>query len=341
MKVSTIVRAVGLLALVLGLLSWATTLSASNDLPPNANTIVPAVRCDPGSSSSSTASSDASSSSTASSDASSSSLDTTFGGIQFVSYDPCSSSSSSSYSDRSHSSSDSSHSDRSHSDSSYSDRSHSDSDRSHSSSSSSSSDAPCVPAYSYLIRQIGYDPKQSSKVVLAVPPCSSSSSSSSSSASSSSSSSSVASSSSSSSASSSSASSVPTKRSINLVPIGNPGDSMNTNDGFANIPPGDLPDGSRWGAYRPDLDSLPRGSFTLRGDGDHLIAVVVQDPNTNPVYSFNSPVQVCFTLSAAEVQAAGGAQNLSIQQWIGSAWVTVPLTITPGTNNFCTSVTQF
>ena len=116
---------------------------------------------------------------------------------------------------------------------------------------------------------------------------------------------------------------------------------MNITDGSASVPAGDLPNGSRWTAYRPDETGLPRGSFALRGDGDRLMAVVVQDQNTNPVYSFASPVQVCFTLSAAEVQAAGGAQNLTMQEWNGSGWVDVTLTATPGTTTFCTSVTSF
>lgn len=128
------------------------------------------------------------------------------------------------------------------------------------------------------------------------------------------------------------------------VPIGASGDAQSFFDGSANIPPNALPNGDGWVIYRPDPAGLPRGTFTMRGGGDRLLAVIVEDANGNPVYSFNGLITVCLNASTAEVMNGSGLSGIMLEMWNGSMWASVPITsITPTSDGyrFCTQVSSF
>lgn len=111
-------------------------------------------------------------------------------------------------------------------------------------------------------------------------------------------------------------------------------------DSTITIPGGVVPDNSTYSVYRPRMNSLPTGTFTIRGDGDHIVSVIVTGPDGKSITSFSTNITICFNLSAAEVAAAGGPGNVTIQ-WFNSTtgkWETLTTTQTPGTNQFCVSV---
>jgi len=128
------------------------------------------------------------------------------------------------------------------------------------------------------------------------------------------------------------------------VPIGASGDAQSFFEGSANIPQNVLPNGYGWVIYRPDPAGLPRGTFTMRGGGDRLLAVIVEDANGNRVYSLNGLITVCLNASTAEVVNGSGLSGITLQMWNGSIWVNVPMTsVTPTATGyqFCTMVLRF
>jgi len=128
------------------------------------------------------------------------------------------------------------------------------------------------------------------------------------------------------------------------VPIGASGDAQSFFDGSANIPQNALPNGYGWVIYRPDPAGLPRGTFTMRGGGDRLLAVIVEDANGNRVYSFNGLITVCMNASNSEVMNGSGLSGITLQMWNGSIWVNVPITSITTTATgyqFCTQVSSF
>ncbi len=124
--------------------------------------------------------------------------------------------------------------------------------------------------------------------------------------------------------------------------LGSAGGSFSSPGGDATItfPPGLAPNGSTVLVGRPNLNSLPTGSFRVGGDGDHRVSVQVFGPDGKPITSFSQNIQICFNLTAAEVAAAGGAGNITID-WFNSAtgkWEKQTTTAGALPNQFCISV---
>jgi hypothetical protein len=130
--------------------------------------------------------------------------------------------------------------------------------------------------------------------------------------------------------------------------VGTTGGSLDSpgSDATVTVPSNTVPDDTTLSISQPYPNGLPRGTFVLRGDGDHLDAVSFTDANGNPITSFSGNVTLCFNLTPDEVANAGGAQNLSIQLWNGGSWVTVPMTATAPvlpatTTQVCTQFSSF
>jgi hypothetical protein len=102
-------------------------------------------------------------------------------------------------------------------------------------------------------------------------------------------------------------------------------------DATITIPAGVVADASPVTCGQPYQNGLTRGTFVLRGAGDHWDAVSFTDANGNPIKSFSGNITFCFNLAAGEIASAGGAQNLAIQIWNGTNWVTVPVTVSAPT----------
>jgi len=103
-----------------------------------------------------------------------------------------------------------------------------------------------------------------------------------------------------------------------------------------------VPNGSSVTIGQANLNSLPpTGGFRA---GNLVFSIQVTGPDGKPITTFSSPIQICFTLSAGDVAAAGGLPV--VIQWFNSAtgkWESQTTTSTagPGTNTtVCTSVSH-
>lgn len=127
---------------------------------------------------------------------------------------------------------------------------------------------------------------------------------------------------------------------IDCVPIGSPGGNTNAGNDTAMVPPGSAPDGSTIAMFRPPLNGLPTGSFRTYGDG--LRAVIITGPNGNSITTLNSPITICFTLTAVLVNQAEGPGNIVIEWWNTAKGLWQALPTRPGSTpfQFCASTSQ-
>jgi hypothetical protein len=100
--------------------------------------------------------------------------------------------------------------------------------------------------------------------------------------------------------------------------------------------PGVLTDGTKITIGRPYPNGLPKPSFKVVGDGDHLIGLELTDANGKPITSVTGNVTICFNLSASEIANAYPA--LTMQMWDGGKWVTLNATLNTSTGKFCATV---
>lgn len=127
---------------------------------------------------------------------------------------------------------------------------------------------------------------------------------------------------------------------IDCAPIGSPGGGGAFANSAATVPPGSVPDGSTIAMFRSPLNGLPTGTF--RTFGNNLASLIITGPNGNPIINPSSPVMICFTLTADQVNDAGGAGNIVIEWWNTAKGLWQALATTPGSapNQFCTSASQ-
>jgi hypothetical protein len=128
------------------------------------------------------------------------------------------------------------------------------------------------------------------------------------------------------------------------APVGAAGGTFTNGPASVTFPANSVPNGSMLTISQVNQSQLPgTGGFRL---GSVVYQFSMTGPDGKPITTFSPPIQVCFTLSAAEIAALGGVTNqgnLAIQ-WFNSAtgkWETQTTTQTTGTNQFCTTVSHF
>ncbi|MBI4789756.1 MAG: hypothetical protein HY782_22215 [Chloroflexi bacterium] len=94
-------------------------------------------------------------------------------------------------------------------------------------------------------------------------------------------------------------------------------------DATVTVPKNLFPEGTQLAFVRPPLNGLRRGTFRVRGAGDHIVDVKASNPSLD--WSLmgvpGSQMLICFHISDQEVQDAGGSAYISIEGWNSSNWV--------------------